>query len=127
MNLYNLYLSSASPPCKILALHTVEPLYKDIPERRTSPLIYLDDNVIKHWRELTAPIVPGCQLDEHKMELLKEVCRTWITVRAHSFVEGCNFIFHKSLERGTRKILKSIGTEARYMCTISIIITALIL
>ena len=49
----------------------MEPLYKDIPERRISPLIYLDDNVIKHWMELTAPI-PGCQLDEHKMELLKE-------------------------------------------------------
>ena len=72
--------------------------------------IYLDDNVVKHWRELTAPI-PGCQLDEHKTELLKEVCRTWITVRAHLFVEGCNFIFHKSFEHGTRKTLKSIGTE----------------
>ena len=48
--------------------------------------IYLDDNVIEHWRELIAPI-PGCQLDEHKMELLKEVCRTWITARAHSFIQ----------------------------------------
>ena len=77
----------------------------------TSPLIYLDDNVIKHCRELTAPIL-GYQLDEHKMELLKEVCRTWITVRAHSFVEGCNFTLHKNFEHGTRtKTLKSIGAE----------------
>ena len=66
--------------------------------------------MIKYWRELTASI-PGCQLDEHKMELLKEVCRTWITVRAHLFVDGCNSIFHNCFERGTHKILKSIGTE----------------
>ena len=74
--------------------------------------LYQDDHVVEHWRELTAS-VPGCELGhgEHKMELLKEVCHTWITVRAHSFVEGCNSIFHKSFERGTRKTLKSIGTE----------------
>lgn len=72
--------------------------------------IYQDDHVIKRWREFIASI-PGCQLDEHKMELLKEVCHTWITVRAHSFIEGCNSILHKCFERGTRKTLKSIGTE----------------
>ena len=72
--------------------------------------IYQDDHVIKHWSELTASI-PGCQDNEHRMELLKEVCRTWIIVRAHSFVEGCNSIFHKCFERGTRKTLKSIGSE----------------
>ena len=69
-----------------------------------------DAQVTKQWQEVTGSVT-GCETEEHKGELLQEVIQSWIMVRAHSFVEGCNSIFQKCLERGTRKTLKSIGTE----------------
>ena len=71
--------------------------------------IFKDNQIIKHWEELTRSIPGRCE--DYSMELLKVVCQTWITVRAHSFAEGCNSIFHKCFERGTRKTLKKSGTE----------------
>ena len=62
--------------------------------------------------------ITGCEIKEHKKELLQEVILLWIMVRAHSFVEGCNSIFHKCFEHGTRKTLKSVGTE-KESCVIS--------
>ena len=69
-----------------------------------------DAKVVRQWQDLTGAL-SGCEIEEDKKELLQEVIQLWITVRAHSFVEGCNSIFHKCFERGTRKTLKSVGTE----------------
>ena len=70
-----------------------------------------DAQVIRQWQDVTGA-VPGCENEEEKNELLQEVIQLWITVRAYSFVEGCNnSVFHKCFERGIRKTLKSVGTE----------------
>ena len=74
--------------------------------------IFADNAVQKQWTEMTR-LGEDCS-----NELLTVMCKTWVTVRAHSFVQGCNSIFHKCFEHGTRKTLKTLALTKQYKCCI---------
>ena len=61
------------------------------------------------WENISKPT--SQRHNTYSIELLKIICQLWITVRGFSFAKGCNSLFHKTFERGTRKTLSSKGTD----------------
>ena len=74
-------------------------------------------DILAQWEKLQLSASVGecvattAMCTHYSTELLKLVCEKWITVRAHSFAEGCNSKFNKYFERGTRKTLQKYGTD----------------
>ena len=68
-----------------------------------------DVALLEVWERLSKPQSQRCNM--YGIELLKQVCRLWVTIRGFSFAKGCNFLLHKTFERGTRKTLSSMGTD----------------
>ncbi len=48
---------------------------------------------------------------EWKAELLRAIAALWITIRVHAFADGWTEQFDKTFKKGTRKTLKTKGTE----------------
>ena len=71
--------------------------------------ILKDVALLEVWEIISKPT--SQRYSTYSIELLKLVCRLWITIRGFSFAKGCNSLFHKTFERGTRKTLSSKGTD----------------
>ena len=65
--------------------------------------------ILETWGDVASSIPAG--YEAYSLELLQAVCQLWTTVCCFSFAKGCNILFMKSYERGTRKGLKKRGTE----------------
>lgn len=68
-----------------------------------------DMAILEVWESISKPQSQRCIT--YCIELLKQVCRLWVTIRGFSFAKGCNSLLHKTFERGTRKTLSSMGTD----------------
>lgn len=62
--------------------------------------------VLNRWSSLA-----DCDDLKWKAELLQEICKLWITIRSHAFAQGWTDKFGRASKKGTRKTLKSKGTE----------------
>ena len=71
--------------------------------------VMCDSDVLETWSEIAFVIPP--KYEAYSLELLKAVCHLWTTIRAFSFTEGCNILFKKSHQCGTRKTLIKRGTD----------------
>ena len=68
-----------------------------------------DANILETWGAISKPT--SQRQESYSLELLKAVCKLWLTIRGFSFSEGCNSLLRKSFERGTRKTLMNKGTD----------------
>ena len=71
--------------------------------------VMCDSKVLETWSEIAYIITP--RYESYSLELLKSVCHLWTTICGFSFTEGCNILFKKSHQRGTRKTLIKRGTD----------------
>lgn len=71
--------------------------------------VMCDSKVLETWSEIAYIIPP--KYEAYSLELLQSVCHFWTTIRGFSFTEGCNILFKKSYQHGTRKTLIKRGTD----------------
>ena len=68
-----------------------------------------DAVALETWGDMALSI--PARYEAYSLELLQAVCQLWTTIRCFSFAKGCNILFKKGYQRGTRQGLKKRGTE----------------
>ena len=71
--------------------------------------ILKDTTILELWEAISKPT--SSRQERYSLELLKAICRLWLTMRGFSFSGGCNSLLHKTFERGTRETLINKGTD----------------